>query len=53
LFVFFAGDNNKVFITRSLNITPKTTEWRLIVHRGKEAEVTVKKDHGQGTVLLN
>ena len=35
-----AGDNYKVFMTRSLNVTPKTAEQHLIVHSGKfEAEV--------------
>jgi len=37
-----AGDDDKVFMTRSLNATPKTTEQHLIVRSDKsEAEVTV------------
>jgi len=37
-----AGDDDEVFITRSFNVTPKTTEQHLIVRSGKsEAEVTV------------
>ena len=33
--------DNEVFMTRSLNVTPKTTEQHLIVRSGKsEAEVT-------------
>jgi len=30
-----ADDDDEVFITRSLNVTLKTTEQRLIVHSGK------------------
>jgi len=30
-----AGDDVKVFMTRSLDITPKTTEHHLIVRSGK------------------
>jgi len=38
-----AGDDDEVFITRSFNVTPKTTEQHLIVRSGKsEAEVTVE-----------
>jgi len=29
------GDDDEVFMTRSLNITPKTTEQHLIVRIGK------------------
>jgi len=39
-------------MTRSLNVTPKTTEQHLIVHTGEfEAEVT-KKDCARGITLL-
>jgi len=30
-----AGDNDEMFMTRSLNVTPKTTEQHLIVHSDK------------------
>ena len=30
-----AGDDDKVFMTRSLNVMPKTTEQHLIVRSGK------------------
>jgi len=30
-----AGDDDEMFMTRSLNVTPKTTEQRLIVHSDK------------------
>jgi len=30
--LLFAGDNDKVFITRSLNVTSKTTEQHVIVY---------------------
>jgi len=30
-----AGDDDKIFMTRSLNVTPKTTEQRLIVRNDK------------------
>ena len=30
-----AGDNYEVFMTRSLNVTPKTAEQHLIVHSDK------------------
>jgi len=36
-----AGDDDEVFMTKSLDVTPKTTEQHLIVRVGKsEAEVT-------------
>jgi len=38
------GDDDEVFMTRSLNVTPKTTEEHLIVCSGKsEAEVTTEE----------
>ena len=41
---FLMGDDN-VFMTRSLNVTPKTTEQHFIVRSGKyEAEVTIIED---------
>jgi len=46
-----AADNDEVCMTRSLNVTPKTTEQHLIVRSDKsEAEVT--KECTRGTVLL-
>jgi len=40
-----AGDDNEVFVTRSLNVTPKTTEQHLIERSSKsEAEVTNNLD---------
>jgi len=51
--LFFIGDDDEVFMTRSLNVTPKTTEQHLIVHSSKsEAEVTIIKDCGRGIILL-
>jgi len=51
--LFFTGDNNEAFMTRSLNVTPKTTEQHLIVRSGKsEAEVTIIKDYARGITLL-
>jgi len=42
--LFFTGDDDEVFMTRSLNVTPKTTEEDLIVRSGKsEAYVTIIK----------
>jgi len=39
--LFFTGDDDEVFMTRSLNVTPKTTEQHFIVRSGKsDAEVT-------------
>jgi len=39
-----AGDDDEVYTTRSLNVTPKTTERHLIVRSGKsEAEITNTK----------
>ena len=39
--LLFTGDDDELFMTRSLNVMPKTTEQNLIVHSGKsEAEVT-------------
>jgi len=29
------GDDDEVFMTRSLNVTPKTTEQHLIIRSGK------------------
>jgi len=46
-----AGDDDKVCMTRSLNVTPKTTEQHLIVCSDKsEAEVT--KECARNTALL-
>jgi len=33
--LLMAGDDDEMFITRSLNVTPKTTEQRLIVRSDK------------------
>jgi len=33
--LLIAGDDDKLFMTRSLNITPKTPEQHLIVRNGK------------------
>ena len=42
--LFFTGNDDEVFMTRSPNVTPKTTEQHLIVRSGKsEAEVTNNK----------
>ena len=42
--LLMAGDDDEVLMTRSLNVTPKTTHHHLIVRRGKyEAEVTNNK----------
>ena len=44
-----------MFMTRSLDVMPKTTEQNLIVRSGKyeaEATVTDKKDCARGIVLL-
>jgi len=39
-----AGDDNEMFMIRSLNVTPKTTEQHLIVHSDKSvAYVTNNK----------
>jgi len=39
-----AGDDDEVFMTRSLDVTPKTIEQHLIVRSGKsEAEITIIK----------
>jgi len=27
-----AGENDEMFMTRSLNVTPKTTAWHLVAH---------------------
>jgi len=44
-----AGDDDEMFMTRSLNVTPKTTEQHLIARSGKsEAEVTIMKDCARG-----
>ena len=40
-----ARDDDEMFVTRSINVTPKTTEQRLIVRSDKSAaSVTNKKD---------
>jgi len=39
--LLFTGDNDEVFVTKRLNVTPKTIEQQLIVRSGKsEAAVT-------------
>ena len=47
--LLMAGDDDEMFMTRSLNVTPKTTEQHLIARSGKsEAEVTIMKDCARG-----
>jgi len=42
--LLFAKDDDEVFISRSFNVTPKTTEQNLIVRSGKsEAAITNNK----------
>jgi len=42
--LLFAGDDDEVFMTRSLNVTPKTTKYNLLVRAGKsEAAITNNK----------
>jgi len=42
--LLFAETDDEVFMTRSLNVTPKTTEQNLIVRSGKsEAAITNNK----------
>jgi len=51
--LFFTEDDEEVRRTRSLNVTPKTTEQHSIVRSGKsEAEVTIMKDYRRGIKLL-
>ena len=48
-----AGDDDEVFVTRSHNVTPKTTEQQLIARSGKsEAKVTIIKDCARRITLL-
>ena len=43
--VLIVGEDDDMFMTRSLNVTPETTEQRLIVRSGEsEAEVIIIKD---------
>ena len=47
------GHDDEMFMTRSLNVMPKTTEQHLIVHSDKsEAYVTIIKDSTRGITLL-
>jgi len=48
-----AGNDDEVFMTRSLNVTPKTTEQHLVVRSGKsEAEVTTNKCEKKTVVFI-
>ena len=38
-----AGDEDEVFMTRNLTVTPKTTEQHLLVRSGK-SEITIIED---------
>jgi len=49
--LFFTVDDDKIFMTSSLNVTSKTTEQHLIV-RIHEADVTITKDCARCIVLL-
>jgi len=40
--LLMAGDDDEMFMTRSLNVTPKTTEQHLVV-RSEKADVTNNK----------
>jgi len=43
-----AGDDDEMFMTKSLNVTPKTTEQRLIVRSDKSvAHVITIKDRAR------
>ena len=47
--LLFAGDDDEVFMTRSFNLAPKTTEQHLIVRSDKcKAAITNKKDCVRG-----
>jgi len=48
-----SGDDDEVFMTSSLNVTPETTEQHSIVRSGKsEAEITTIKDGARCVTLL-
>ena len=50
--LFFTADDDEVFMTRSLNVTPKTTDQHLIVRSGKsEAEVRTSAYVKRGGVV--
>ena len=36
-----AGDDDKMFMTRSLNVTPKTTEQHLIIRSNKSVSYVI------------
>ena len=51
--LLMAGDDDEVFMTRILNIMPKTTEQQLTVCSGKsESKITIIKDCTWGITLL-
>jgi len=52
--LFVTGDADEVFMTRSLNVTPKTTEQHLIVRSDKsKAEVIIIiKECARGITLM-
>jgi len=53
---FFTGDDDELFMTRSLNVTPKTTEQHLIVRSGKSviwSRSNSNKRLRRGMTLLN
>ena len=39
--LLMAGDDNEIFMTRSLNVTPKTTEQHLIAHSDKSVAYVI------------
>jgi len=43
--LLLAGDDDKVFMTRSLNVTPKTTEHLIVCTRKPEAQVSTRNQH--------
>ena len=49
--LLMAGDDDEIFMTRSLNVTRKTTEHHSVALSGK-CEVYVTKDCTQGITLL-
>ena len=48
-----AGDDDEVFMTRSLNITPKTTEQHLIVRSDKYVACVTNNKRLRSTVLYH
>jgi len=50
--LLMAGDDDEMFMTRSLNVTPKTTKQHLIVHSDKSVAYVTNNNRLRSTFCI-